>query len=176
MVDKETLKTFEKLYNESYDDVSKYIVCNCSNIEDVKDIIQDTYLEVIKNISRVKNKSYIIGIAKNKVKDYYRFNYKIKFLSFFSNNNDESIIDSIESDINIEKTIMMKYDTEIVWNYIKKKRPIISKIFYLYYYLELPILDIARELNISESNVKNYLYRTLKELKTNSQRNGDNNV
>lgn len=40
----------------------------------------------------------------------------------------------------------------------------IAKIFYLYYAEDITIKDIASELKLSESNVKNHLYRTLKEL------------
>ena len=165
MIDQETLKTFDKLYEETYQSVLKYVVCNCSNIEDVKDIVQNTYLEVIKNIEKISNKNYVIGIARHKIKDYYRFNYKSKRVSLFSNKNDE-LVDSIKADIDLEKSYLIKYDTEIVWNYLKKKKSIISKIFYLYYYLGLTITDISKELDITESSVKNYLYRTLRELKT----------
>lgn len=174
MIDQETLKRFDKLYNDSYSDVSKYIVCNCSNIEDVKDIIQNTYLEVIKNVKRVNSKSYIIGIAKNKLKDYYRFNYKAKVVSLFSSKENSELIDNIKSDIDLEKSFLIKYDTELVWNYLKKKKTIISKIFYLYYFLELSIIEIANELNITESSVKNHLYRTLKELKSMLERSDYN--
>lgn len=38
--------------------------------------------------------------------------------------------------------------------------------FYLYFVLDLKISDISKELDISESNVKHKLYRTIKELKT----------
>ena len=48
MIDQETLNTFDKIYYETYQDVLKYIVVNCSNIEDVKDIVQNVYLEVLK--------------------------------------------------------------------------------------------------------------------------------
>ncbi len=152
MIDQETLKTFDKLYEETYQSVLKYVVCNCSNIEDVKDIVQNTYLEVIKNIEKISNKNYVIGIARHKIKDYYRFNYKAKIVSLFSNKNDE-LVDSIKADIDLEKSYLIKYDTEIVWNYLKKKKSIISKIFYLYYYLELTITDISKELDITESSV-----------------------
>lgn len=36
------LKDFEKIYEETYDKTLKYIVCKCSNIEEVNDLIQDT--------------------------------------------------------------------------------------------------------------------------------------
>ena len=170
MIDQETLNTFDKLYFDTYQDVLKYIVINCSNIEDVKDIIQNVYLEVIKKLNNKNiqmNKSYIIGIAKNKIKDYYRFNYKGKITSLFSSimdNKDIDVIDTIDANIDIEKIIINKHDINLVWQYLKKQKTIIAKIFFLYYYMDYSIKDISLALNINESNVKNYLYRTLKKL------------
>lgn len=168
MINQETLKVFNKLYDETYNDVSKYIVLRCSNIDDVADIIQNVYLDVYKRLYKNKEitKTYIIGIAKNKIRDYYRFNYKAKFISLFSNNEEIPLIDSIPSDIDIEKSMSIKYDTQLVWDYLKGKNVIISKIFYLYFKLELTLKEISEELDISISNVKHYLYRTLKELNT----------
>ena len=60
---------------------------------------------------------------------------------------------------------MDKFDTELVWKYLKRKNQIIAKIIYLYYYEELTIKEIANILNLTESNVKNYIYRTLNELR-----------
>ncbi len=164
MTGQETLKKFERLYNETYTSVLKYVVCNCSNIEDVKDIMQNIYIAVYQNIDNIDNTNYIIGIAKNKIKDFYRFNYKVKFISLFSTKDDFNLLENISSDIDVEKSVSDKYDVELVWNYLKRKNVIIAKIFYLYYYLELTIKEIAVLLNITDANVKNYLYRTLKEL------------
>lgn len=60
---------------------------------------------------------------------------------------------------------MDKFDTELVWKYLKKKNNNIAKIIYLYYYEDFTIKEIANSLNLTESNVKNYIYRTLKELR-----------
>lgn len=48
MASQETLKIFDELYYETYQDILKYVVCNCSNIDNVKDIVQNIYLEVLK--------------------------------------------------------------------------------------------------------------------------------
>lgn len=170
MIDQETLDTFDRLYYDTYQDVLKYVVVNCSNIEDVKDIVQNVYLEVLKKLDNKNiqmNKTYIIGIAINKIKDYYRFNYKAKILSLFSNikdDKDNNLIDTIANDINIEKIVIKNQDINFIWKYLKKQKPIISKIFFLYYYMDYNIKEISLELNINESNVKNYLYRTLNKL------------
>ena len=53
MIDQETLNKFDKLYNESYKNVLKYVICNCSNMEDVKDIVQNVYVDLLKKINKI---------------------------------------------------------------------------------------------------------------------------
>lgn len=157
MTGQKALDKFDVVYNESYKDISRYVVLNANNIGDVKDILQNIYLEVYKNIDKVGDKNYVFGIAKNVLKKYYRFKFLRK--------DDTEITDNIKSNINLEKTVMDKFDTEIVWKYLKKKNNNIAKIIYLYYYEDFTIKEIANSLNLTESNVKNYIYRTLKELR-----------
>ena len=52
---------------------------------------------------------------------------------------DEVLCDNISDNINLEKSVMEKFDTELVWNYLKKKGGNVSKIMYLYYYEDLTI-------------------------------------
>lgn len=177
MNDQKTFNSFDELYYATYHDVLHYVICHCSHIEDVKDIVQNVYLSILKinDISKI-NKAYILGITKYKVKDYYRFQYKTRLLSLFStHHHDLQFIDTFPSNINIEDNFIKEEDIQFIWNYLKSKNIIISQIFYLYYYKDQSIKDIANELHMSESNVKNYLYRTLKELRVLMQRNGDQN-
>ena len=166
MINQETLDTFDKLYNESYPNVLKYVICNCSNVEDIKDIVQNVYLELLKILQKDKSfnkgNTYILGITKNKVNEYYRFNYKAKIVSLFSKKDDFLLLDSIPDNVDLEEEFIKKEDLKFIWNYLKRKKVIIFKIFYLYYYTDMNIKDIGIELNISESNVKHYLYRKLK--------------
>lgn len=157
MTGQKALDKFDVVYNESYKDISRYVVLNANNISDVKDILQNIYLEVYKNIDKVSDKNYVFGIAKNVLKKYYRFKFLRK--------DDTEITDNIKSNINLEKTVMDKFDTELVWKYLKKENNNIAKIIYLYYYEDFTIKEIANSLNLTESNVKNYIYRTLKELR-----------
>lgn len=154
---------FDLIYQETYESVSKYVILNCRNLADANDVIQNVYYDILKNIDSIKNnKAYIMKIAKNKVSDYYRSNYKSKLVSLF--NSDDEIIETICDKVDLEKSVENKYDIDKVWNYLKRKPEKIFKIFYLYYYEEYKINEISKMLKISQSNVKNYLYRTLKEL------------
>lgn len=169
MLSAPNLKQFNQIYNKTYNKTLKYIICKCSNIDDVNDIIQETYLEfysaIIKNKDIDNYDKYIIGIAKNKIKKHYSLLYKIQTISLFTTKNEEQqLLDTIKSDIDIEKIVIKSSDKETIWNYLKSKKLIIQKIFYLYYELDIKIKDISKELDISESYVKNCLYRTLKEL------------
>jgi len=164
MIDQETLKQFDLLYENSYFDVSKYVVCKCSKPDDVEDILQNIYLSVFKAIISKSDitKTYIMGIAKHKINDYYRFKYKEKIISLFSSKDDFESINEIQSDIDIEASLLDKYDTDFVWEYLKSKKVIIFKVFYLYFNLEMSIKEISKCLNLTESNVKHYLYRTIR--------------
>lgn len=55
MINHEALKQFDLLYENTYFDVSKYVVCKCSNPEDVEDILQNIYLAVFKAVSKNVN-------------------------------------------------------------------------------------------------------------------------
>ena len=69
-------------------------MCKCSNIEDVNDLLQETYVELYKTIKRKKYiilenyQNYIIGIAKNIIQKHYGLLYKLKIFSIWNNKND----------------------------------------------------------------------------------------
>ena len=41
MTDRESLEKFNKIYDETYSRVLKFVVCKCSDMEDVNDILQE---------------------------------------------------------------------------------------------------------------------------------------
>ena len=132
-------------------------------MEDIlQNIYTDAYKKLKKNVS--VDKSYIFGIANHKINDYYRFRFKDMIVDYFKNEEDSGI-ENIRDEFNLEETVSNRYDTDKVWNYLKKKGGNVSKIMYLYYYEDFTIKQIADTLNLTESNVKNYIYRTLKELR-----------
>ena len=44
------LKEFEIIYKNTYNKILKYVICKCSNLDDVNDIIQETYIEFYKKL------------------------------------------------------------------------------------------------------------------------------
>lgn len=159
---------FEEIYEKTYADILKYIICRCNNLEDANDILQDTYVELYKMLTVKKNihneKAFLIGIAKNRLKNYYASKSRNKTITIFTTKEDEDVILDIWDNINLEEEIVTKDNVEQIWNYLNERNIVIAKVFYLHYCLDMKLSDIAKELHIKESNVKNYIYRTLKEL------------
>lgn len=171
MTSQSNLNKFNDIYDKTYSDILKYIIIKCHNINDANDIIQETYLELWKILNKkelddLKIKNYLIGIAINKVKKHYTLIQKLKTISLFDKNGEDiELIDTIKDNFDIEELMIKDDNWNRIWNYIKKKKnQDIPKVFYLYYKLELSIKEISQELKVSESYVKNLIYRTLKEL------------
>lgn len=162
-------KDFEKIYKETYSKVLKFVVIKCRNLDDINDIIQDIYLELLKllrkkKIIEVENvESYILGISNNVLKRYYRKKQKDNIVYYYQDNS--NLTKDIEDTFDLEANIITKNNVAKVWKYLKQKDLITAKIFYLYFAVGLKINEISKELEISESNVKNRIYRTLKDLK-----------
>ena len=78
--------------------------------------------------------------------------------------NEENEDIDVADTFDLEQNFMTKQDVQKVWDYIKNRDLVTAKIFYLYFVLGLKIAEIGQELNINQSNVKNKIYRTQKEI------------
>ena len=173
MASQVNLEKFNDIYDKTYSDIMRYVIVKCHNINDTNDIIQDVYFELWKILNKkevfdTNIKSFLIGIAINKIKKHYSIVQRFKTVSFFDKKSDMELIDSIKSDIDIEDLVIKNDDWNSVWLYLKnRKNQDIPKVFYLYYRLGLSLKEIASLLGKSESYIKNLIYRTLKELSSN---------
>ena len=75
MTGQANLYKFNEIYDKTHLDLLKYVIIKCHNINDTKDIMQETYLELWniinkKKLSDINIKSYLIGIANNKIKKH----------------------------------------------------------------------------------------------------------
>ena len=173
MTGQKSLERFNRIYDNTYSDILKYIIIKCHNINDSNDIIQEVYFELWKilnkrDIDESNIKSFLIGISINKIKKHYTLVQRFKTISIFNKSDkDIELIDSLKDNIDLEDLVIKSNEWDFIWNYIKsKKNQNIPKIFYLYYVLDLTIKDISKELIVSESYVKNVIYRTLDELRS----------
>ena len=149
------------------DDFSPYVntiirntVYNNLSNEDKEEILLDTFFVVWKRNEegyRIENLSaYISGITRNLIKEKLKKRKLSLDLEQIENSLDFSYYESYLEEI--EKI-------EEVCNKIKNIKPDELKIFNMFYYSNISIKDIAKELRLSESNIKTKLHRTRKKIR-----------
>jgi len=178
MVDQGITAKFDEIYNSTYKSVVSLVTARCNNTADISDIVQDTYMELYqllnkRGIGYIQNdKAITLKIAKRKLSRYYSLAQRLKvFIPLVTANEsgDEVTLSDFEADsfhgFNTEDFAINKAVMEEVRKVISEKPAKVKKIFHLFYDVDLSIAEIAKTLCISESDVKNKLYRTIKELR-----------
>lgn len=154
----------DRLINEYYGYV--YVIVNNFkgvNIssEDIEEIMSDVFWAMWKNYKVLKKdvyvKPYLAGIARNIIKNKYR-NININYPIY---DYEETIPDIT----NIEEVLEEKEQDKIIRYALKNMKKREYKIFMMFYYNSKSVKDIAKTLEISESNVKVILHRVRKKLK-----------
>jgi RNA polymerase sigma-70 factor (ECF subfamily) len=175
MLNSETTSRFNEIYDSTNRGVLAFIVAKCGRTADVGDIFQETYAElygvlVKRGVGYVTDeKALVMRIAKRMVARHYSLAARLRmFVSMRAKNEDGEDVDlsdfderaMLESEFAERHAVM-----DAARRFIRSRPEVTRKIFYLRYDLDLPIAEIERLLGLSESNVKNRLYRTLKELR-----------
>lgn len=93
-------KAFELLMSNHLKIIYNYICVHVNNSEDIQDIVQETMLAVWSNLKSFGNnssfKTWIIGIARRKICDYYRRAYKAPAISISEVEDSQMIEDESE--------------------------------------------------------------------------------
>jgi len=166
---------FDEIYDSTNKAVLTLITAKCGYTADICDIFQETYMELYQVLSKrgvdyvTNEKALVLKIAKRKIARYYSLLERLRF--FISLNTLSCIGDEVElSDVDASSFMTEDFSVnqttlETARQYIQSKSEDVQKIFYLMYDVDLSIKEISQALNMTESNVKNKLYRTLKDLR-----------
>ena len=165
---------FDEIYDSTNKSVLAFITAKCRNTADINDIFQDTYMELYQVLIKrgdnyVKNeKAFLIRLAKQKLARYYSLLERMNIVVSVNAANEDGEEFNL-SDFEMDSFLMEDYAVDQILlddarKFIQSKPDYVKKVFYLFYDVGLTIPEIAESLSISESNVKNKLYRTLKEL------------
>ena len=129
--------------------------------EDIEEIIEDVFLVLWNNKEKINYKlslePYIAGITKNIIKLKYR---KLKI-----NDNIDNYENIIQNNIDIQNIIEQEEKNKIIEKTLNQMKEKDKKIFILFYYNSKSTKEIAKDLKITEINVKTKLYRIRKKLK-----------
>ena len=149
------------------DDYTPYIktiiqnmVSNNLTEEDKEEIIVDTFFILWKkyksNYCINSLSSYIAGITRNLIKE------KLKSLKYTI---DIEQCDNLTEDSNIDNLLQEREEINELYKKINNLKEIDIKIVNMFYYYSKSIKDIAKELQVSEVNVKTRLHRIRKKIK-----------
>jgi len=176
MPDTNIVARFDEIYDSTNKLVLAYITSKCGNTADINDIFQETYMELYQRLQKrgadyVKDgKAFVLKIAKNKIFRHYTIAERLRIFVSMTAKNEDSEYEEIElSDAEadafiMEDSVINQIILENAQQFIQQKSKNVEKIFYLFYDVGLSIPEIAKTLSLTESNVKNKLYRTIKEL------------
>jgi RNA polymerase sigma-70 factor (ECF subfamily) len=153
---------FNSVYNDTYPDVLKFVIIKTSHADQVDDILQNTYQNFYarilnKGFGDIKApKAFVIRLADRELSKHYRR----KAFSMETETALEDYEASIETDEMPFTDIVETKDTLKIVRGIVAQLPLLSyKSFILFYYYDMPIASIALQLDISETSVKNRLWR-----------------
>ena len=164
-------EAFTVLYEES----SKYIYTSIytvmkgnDNAQDiVSDIMQDTYVEVSRNLNQLENEeSFLVWAGRIATRKSYAYLKKNKRYVLLAEEDD--MFDNLsDSDNMIPEEVMQDREKQrLVREIIEKKLTEMQKLCIIaYYYNEQKQSEIAKELGIPENTVKTNLYRAKAQIK-----------
>lgn len=156
------MRKIEKIYREYYDTVFKYLFCLTHDKDISEDLVQETFIRMIKNIDKFEGKSklssWLCEIAKNLWIDYLRKNKRKVEL----NENEEL---NIQSEQNIENEYIEREDENKVFEKIKALDEISQKVMYLRIKGEMSFKEIGDVLGKSENWARVTFYRAKQKVK-----------
>ena len=168
------MECFNRIYDETFDEIKQYIALKCADPSYIPDILQDTYFEYYRVLQRKgtdyakDNHALIFKIAKRKVFRFYSMKQKLSvLLPLFHTNEDGSeycTLNENESENSCD-IALNGIEAERIWSIINTYPADVRKIMYLYFSCNMSHSQIAEKLGCSLSNVKNKLYRTLAEIR-----------
>ena len=130
----------------------------CRNIEEAEDNLQDTFLEIFKNIKNFKSKGTFEGwlkrIAINKAIDKYKKSIKSETIEYHLLKTDEIIVDDIN-----------EIPLSIILNFIQQLPNKYRLVFNLYELDNYSHTEISELLSISVNTSKSNLFRAKEKLK-----------
>jgi RNA polymerase sigma-70 factor (ECF subfamily) len=176
MISHEITARFNEIYDSTQKAVLSFVTAKCGNTADIADIVQEIYLELFSLLTRrgvdfIKNENaMVLKIAKQKLARHYSLMERLRMIVPMVGANaegDEIPLTDLEADAFLaEDFTVSRLLIDDAKALLRRKPESVRKVFYLYYEVGLSIHEISKTLSMSESDVKNKLYRTLKELRS----------
>ncbi|MBQ8966478.1 sigma-70 family RNA polymerase sigma factor [Ruminococcus sp.] len=167
MSKKDVSSQFQKIYDDTYDYIYRYVMSKADTRENAEDLIQNVYLtfyrKMLKGFTALDPKHYLLRIAKNDLADHFGSDAVRRGMITVENIDDHYDIPDDDALTALEQTECTAY--EGVMEELKKQDITAFNIFMLHFGRGLTLRETAAALKMGESSVKTKLYRMLKRLK-----------
>lgn len=158
-------KTLKELYKINFIKVKRYILNNSGNEQQAKDVYQEAFLAMWRNIkndqfsaeSETAINGYIYIIAKNKWMDHLRSS-RYKNTTFINRD-----IESVEAEI--EENDLQSNRIKLIMDSINALGERCQLILKLFYFERKPFKEIAQIMAMDEASARNAKYRCQEQLK-----------
>ncbi|MGB0887806.1 MAG: RNA polymerase sigma factor [Vicingaceae bacterium] len=158
-------KAQKELYKLFYSKMMGVCFRYTNNAEDAKDILQDGFIKVFKNIKKYNFKGSLEGwvrrIMVNTAIDHYRKNKAALFVD------DEEGFILENSKVESDETIYSQFGEKVIMEAIQHLSPAYKTVFNLYVIEGFAHKEIAQKLNISEGTSKSNLAKAKMNLRKN---------
>ncbi len=156
------MENFEELYNEYYKRVYAFLYKLCRDASLCEDMTQDTFFEAYKSLHKYNGTctmfTFLAAIAKNVYYKYLR-KKKVGYV-------DIDVLRDIPSDEHTPETMCMRsYESQSLKNAISKLPSKYRDVVILRTYADMPYLEIAAVLGITENSAKVIYHRAKNILK-----------
>jgi len=167
-----TTARFDAIYAATYKTVLAYIGAKCRRVADVSDIMQETYAELYRALLKrgadypMHDQAFVLKIARQKLSRYYSLAQRLRmFVSLPAQAEEAAPPDWAIDTFDMAEFAVNSALLEEARTFLRSKPQDVQKVFFLYYEAGLTIAETAQEIGLTESSVKNKLYRTLKEIR-----------
>lgn len=162
-------EAFEELYRESYDAVYKTVKSMVSDEHTALELVQEAYVKGFRNLDRLQQKenfaAWMRRIAMNCVRDWYKKRKEVPFAGLEDENGDLPEFRD-EREENLPEIVLDRQETARLVEKILSSLPDEQRIVVgMYYYEEIPVAQIARQLDVSVNTVKSRLYYARKRIR-----------
>lgn len=163
--------TFRQLYAQTYRLAAALITARCRQTADIGDLLQEVYLELYRLLQRRgpdyirEPEAMIRRLVRQQLFRYYRtLSGRREVYAMPDEDNGEIEPEDIAA-LSVEE--IAEDHVILAWTdrYLSEKGELYRKIFHLYYRYGQSVPEIAQLLGRTEGDIKNKLYRTLKEIR-----------
>jgi len=150
---------FEELLERERSSIERYVRYKLNGTSDAQDIIQEVFLTAYQKFDQLKDtgafKAWMISIAANKCRDYFR--------------QKASKMELPIDELNVSEMSLSRYGltvNETVQETLEKLGNKDKQILYLYFFKDMPQSEIAKALNIPIGTVKSRLHTAKQNFKS----------